>query len=122
MTFSRGIRGAITVEDNSIYCIGEATIELLNTLLRVNSIKIDDISHVIFTITSDLNAAFPAKFARDVLAWHDVPMMCFNEADVKDALKKCIRVLMVVNTDKQQNEIKPVYLKEAAKLRPDISQ
>lgn len=122
MSIARGIRGAISVDENSTYSIGESTVHLLKAVIDANSVKIEDISHVIFTVTSDLNAAFPAKFARDNLGWSDVPMMCFNEAEVKNAIKKCLRVLVVFNTDKAQSEIKHIYLKEAKKLRPDISQ
>lgn len=121
MTFSRGIRGAISVGENSIYAIGEATVELLKAVVDANSIKSEDISHVIFSITNDLDAAFPAKFARDILGWNDIPMMCFNEAEVKNSIRKCLRVLIVVNTDNKQSEIRHIYLKCAKVLRPDIS-
>ena len=121
MTFSRGIRGAITVDENSVSSISEATVELLNKMINANSIESKDISHVIFSVTKDLNAAFPAKFARDIIGWSDVPMMCFNEADIDDSLLKCLRVLIVINSEKPQSQIKHIYLKEAKCLRPDIS-
>ena len=119
---SRGIRGAITVENNSVVSMKEATIELLSEMIERNSIALENISHVIFTVTKDLDAAFPAKFARDELGWVNIPMMCFNEADVQNAILACIRVLMVINTDKSQKEISHIYLKDAKKLRMDISQ
>lgn len=121
MSFQRGIRGAITVNQNSAQCIKDSTIELLQVLMANNCCKIEDISHVIFTMTKDLTAAFPAKFARDILHWDNVPMMCFNELDIDDSLKMCLRILVVVNTEKKQDEIKHVYLKGAKKLRPDIN-
>lgn len=94
---SKGIRGAITVEENSSEAIGSATIKLLKEMIKLNNIEIGDISHVIFTLTSDLNADFPAKYARINLRWKEVPMMCFNELDVENSLEKCLRVLIVVN-------------------------
>lgn len=94
---SRGIRGAITVDENSSEAIGSATIKLLNEIVIRNKIEISDISHVIFTLTPDLNADFPAKYARINLRWKDVPMMCFNELDVEGALSRCLRVLIVIN-------------------------
>jgi len=113
---TKGIRGAITAENNSVEAIKEATLELLNKLMNQNGIKKESISHVIFTLTNDLNAAFPAKFARENLGWKDVAMMCFHELDVPDSLNLCLRILMVVNCEE---DFKPqfVYLKGAKTLR-----
>ena len=94
---TKGIRGAITVDENSSEAICSATMKLLKEIVKVNNIEIDSISHAIFTMTKDLNADFPAKFARLNLKWKEVPMMCFNELDVPDSLKMCLRVLIVVN-------------------------
>lgn len=121
MTFQRGIRGAITLDKNSEQDIKDSTIELLQSVIQSNSVVIEDISHVIFTMTKDLTAAFPAKFARDELYWDNVPMMCFNELDIEGSLKMCLRVLIVFNTEKKQDEIKHIYLKNAKRLRPDIN-
>ncbi len=94
---SKGIRGAITVEENTSEAIGAATIKLLNEIVKKNNLEIDMISHAIFTLTNDLNADFPAKYARVNLKWKDVPMMCFHELDVPGSLRMCLRVLIVVN-------------------------
>ena len=94
---SKGIRGAITVEENTSEAIGAATIKLLNEIAKKNNLEIDMISHAIFTLTNDLNADFPAKYARVNLKWKDVPMMCFHELDVPGSLRMCLRVLIVVN-------------------------
>ena len=72
---TKGIRGAITVDENSCEAIKCATLELLNALLEENNISISMISHVIFTLTNDLNAAFPAKYARLNLGWNETAMM-----------------------------------------------
>ena len=85
---TKGIRGAITVDENSPEAIKEATIELLSKMINLNNIEIGDISHVIFTMTDDLNAAFPAKFARTDLGFQNVAMMCFHELNVPDSIKK----------------------------------
>lgn len=118
--FSRGIRGAITVEKDSFDDIKNATIELLTEILEKNNISTQDISHVIFTLTKDLKSAFPAKFAREYMHFENVPMMCFNELDIEGSLKKCLRVLIVVNTEKKQEEITHIYQKGAKNLRPDL--
>ena len=120
MIYQRGIRGAISVDSNTSDSIKAATVTLLNKMIESNSVNVEDISHVIFTLTKDLSAAFPAKFARTELGWDNVAMMCFNELDVEHSLKMCMRVLLVVSTKKKQNEINHIYLKEAVKLRPDI--
>ena len=113
---TKGIRGAITGEENTEEAIKKATIELLNELVKKNNIELSMISHVIFTLTQDLNAAFPAKFARIDLKWDNVAMMCFHELDVQNSLKKCLRVLIVINC---RDEFEPefVYLEGAKELR-----
>lgn len=113
---TKGIRGAITVEENSVQAIKDSTIELLTEMINLNNISVDNISHVIFTLTDDLNAAFPAKFARTDLGFDSIAMMCFHELDVPDSLKMCLRVLIVLNCDET---FKPefVYLKGAHNLR-----
>lgn len=118
---ARGIRGAITVLANTSEEIEKATVELINEMLAQNSITTEDIAFAIFTLTKDLNAAFPAKFARINCGFDFVPMMCYQELDVPNSIKMCLRTLFTVNTDKSQNEIKHVYLKGAKALRTDIS-
>lgn len=113
---TKGIRGAVTVEENTTDAIKSATLELLSEMIKVNNIDTDMISHVIFTLTEDLNAAFPAKFARLDLGWEYVAMMCFHELNVPNSLSKCLRVLIVLNCE--DNFIPQfVYLKGASALR-----
>ncbi len=114
--FTKGIRGAITVDENTSEAIGSATIKLLKEMINQNHIELDSISHVIFTLTNDLNADFPAKYARINLKWKDVPMMCFHELDVPGSLPKCLRVMLVINCS--ENFIPEfVYLGGAKALR-----
>ena len=113
---TKGIRGAITVDENTPEAIGSATIKLLTEMCDKNKIELDQISHTIFTLTKDLDADFPAKYARINLKWKDVPMMCFNELDVEGSLKMCLRVLIVVNCS-ESFVPEFVYLKRAANLR-----
>lgn len=113
---TKGIRGAITVDDNSETALKNATLELLKEMISQNNIEIDRISHVIFTTTKDINAAFPAKFARQDLGFDKTAMMCFHELDVPESLKMCLRILIVLNCSE---DFKPqfVYLKGAKILR-----
>ena len=113
---TKGIRGAITVDNNTKSALERATTELLNEIVAQNSIKIDNISHVIFTTTKDLNIDFPAKYARTTLGWKEVAMMCFHELDVPNSLPMCLRVLVVLNCE-ENFKPKFVYLKGAQELR-----
>ena len=116
----RGIRGATTVEINSQDEIRTAVIEMINEILKINDIKTCDIASVSFTMTNDLDCAYPAKFAREIEGVSEVPLMCYQELNIKNSLEKCIRVLILVNTNKSQNEIKHVYLRKSKNLRPDL--
>lgn len=113
---SKGIRGAITVDANTEDALKDATLELLTELIEKNNIEEADISHVFFTLTNDLNAAFPAKFARLDFGWKKVAMMCHHELDVPNSLPRCLRVMLVVNCG-ENFEPEFVYLKGAEKLR-----
>ena len=115
----RGIRGAITCEDNYPGAINEATKELLVTIADNNDLVLEDIVSIFFTVTSDLNADFPASAARD-LGWSEVPLLCATEISVPNSISNCIRVLVHVNTPKVQSEIVHCYLRDAIKLRPDL--
>jgi len=116
----RGIRGAVNVPENTAAAIGEATRKLLLAMMLENEADTKDIVSVMFTMTKDLNAAFPAASARQIKGWNLVPMLCAEEVDVPGSMGKCIRVLMLANTNKNQRDIKHVYLGEAVKLRPDL--
>lgn len=117
---TRGIRGAITAENNSPHAILHATRTLLTEILDANpALLADDIASILFTVTTDLNAAHPAQAARH-LGWTHVPLMCFQEIPVPNSLPHCIRVLIHWNTDLSQYAINHVYLGAAIALRPDL--
>jgi chorismate mutase len=117
----RGIRGATTVEKNDITSIAEAVQEMLTALIASNQLNTSDIGAAIFSSTPDLNSAFPAAGARE-LGWSDVPLFGTVEIDNPDGVARCIRVLILYNTMKNQQEIQHVYLRRATVLRPDIAQ
>jgi chorismate mutase len=112
----RGIRGATTADENSSEAIIEATSELLRSLVEANDVQLDDIAAVQFTSTADLDAEFPALAARKI-GWVDVALLGSIEVDVAGATEKCIRILLLVNTDKTPQDIQFKYLKGAANLR-----
>ena len=121
MTAVRGVRGASTVTENSREAIMGATEELLNEMVSANEIDSQDIAAVYFTLTSDLNAEFPAVAARERLGWRLVPLINSIEIDRPGSMPKCVRVLLYLNTDKSQEEIKHIYLRDAVVLRADIT-
>ena len=115
----RGIRGATTVDRNDASEIREATQELLQMILSENALCTEDLVSAIFTVTSDLNADFPASSARQI-GWELVPLLCATEIPVPNGLARCIRVLIHVNTTHSQAEIKHVFLRNAMALRKDL--
>jgi chorismate mutase len=118
MSSVRGIRGATTVQENTPEAILEATTELLTELMRTNGFQAGDVASAYFTTTRDLNAEFPAV-AANRMGWTDAALLCGHEMDVPGSLAMCLRVLLHVNTQKQQRDVKHVYLRGAKALRPD---
>ncbi len=118
---TRGIRGATTVIADEPDLILQATRELLEEILKENEgMKPEDLGSVVFSVTGDLASAFPAQAARE-MGWGLVPMMCAQEIPVPGSLPKVIRVLVHWNTETPQSEIRHVYLRDAVKLRPDLT-
>ena len=121
MTCCRGVRGATTVVTNTRDEILSATRQLIALMIRRNGIERTDVASAIFTTTSDLDAEFPALAARQ-LGWLDVPLLCGHEMSIPGSLPRCIRVLVHWNTERAQGDISHVYVREAVKLRPDLSE
>lgn len=117
--FVHAVRGATTVENNNAEEMLNATEELLHAVVEANDIKTEDIISVIFTVTDDLNAVFPAAAARR-LGWTSTALMCMKEIDVPGSLQKCIRIMMHFSTEKSNLEIRHIYQKGAKVLRPDL--
>jgi chorismate mutase len=116
----RGIRGATTVERDEPELILEATRELLEEMLKMNDISdFEPIAAIFFTTTPDLKSTFPAEAARQ-LGMSMVPLICNQEIPVPNRLGKAVRVMLQLNTQKSQGEMKHVYLREAKSLRPDL--
>lgn len=117
----RGIRGATTIEADRAEEVLSATSELLLALIQANpTVRSEDIASVLFTVTEDICSAYPARAARE-LGWTAVPLMTAREVPVSGSLPLCIRVLITWNTPLEQDEVRHVYLREAACLRPDLS-
>ena len=115
----RGVRGATTSDSNSREDILLAAHDLITGIIEANEIVVDDVASILFSTTADLNAEFPAVAARN-LGFTNTALECLVEMNVPGSLARCIRVLMHVNSDKQQNEIRHIYLKNAKSLRADL--
>lgn len=118
----RGIRGATTVSCNEEKEILEATGELMVRIIEQNSLRPEQIACVLVTVTQDIDSTFPAKAIRAIPGWELVPLMGSVEMDAQGGLPLCIRLMVLANTDKGQEEIVHVYLNGAAVLRPDLVQ
>jgi len=116
----RGIRGAVCVESNDAAAIVAATREMLECIVADNGLDVEDIACVIFTATPDLDTAYPARAARE-MGWMTTPLLCEQEMVVKSGLPRCIRVLILWNTDLTADQIRHVYLGKAHALRPDLA-
>ncbi len=112
------IRGAITVNQNDENEILEATKEMLLNIMDVNNIEKKNLISMLFSLTGDLDAVFPAKAAR-LLGITEIALMCTNEVPVPNSLEKCIRVMVHCYLPEKTN-IKHIYLREAKILRPDL--
>jgi chorismate mutase len=117
----RGIRGATTVESNTREAILDATRELLAEVIRANDVQTEDVASAYFTTSTDLDAEFPAVVARSDFGWTNVALMCGHEMNVPGSLQMCLRVMLLVNTERAQSEVCHVYLRGAAVLRPDLT-
>ena len=117
----RAIRGATQVAENSPEAIASGVKELLTEILTSNGLTPEEVISVLFTASPDLNAAFPAAYAREV-GFESVPLICAVEIDVPGALERTIRVMAHVETPKSAKAISHIYLHGAKALRRDIAQ
>ena len=115
---TRGIRGATTVGANTAGEIGERTLELLRVLVAENNLRPEDLASATFTVTDDLDAEFPALAVRSLPGWEEVPLLCAREIAVPGALGRCLRILLLWNTDRAQREVRHAFLRGARSLRP----
>lgn len=116
----RGIRGAITVEENSKEQIWTAARQLVTEILSQNNLQAESLGAIIFSLTEDLTAAFPSSAIRQLPALRLIPLFDTREPAIENSLPLCIRVLILADTDIAQNKIRHVYLGGAKNLRPDL--
>jgi chorismate mutase len=117
----RAVRGATQIEADDRDQILEATTELVSEVMARNELSTDDVISVIFTVTPDLTAEFPALAARK-LGFHEVPLLCATEIGVPGALPRVIRLMAHIETARPRSAVQHVYLRGATALRLDIAQ
>jgi chorismate mutase len=118
MSETRGIRGATTVDGPRPELVTDAVGELLEEMQMMNEFELEDVAAAIFTLTGDLEGAAPAAVARKH-GWNEVPLLQVLEHGGATGIQKCIRLLVLWNTRKLQSDIRHVYLRDAAALRPE---
>src|SRR5688500_12973141 len=117
----RGIRGATTVTENTEKEITSSTKNLVEMMIQSNNVKPEDVSHIFFSATTDLNASFPAKAVREINGWTYSNIMCIQEINKHNILNLCIHIMTAINTNKNQKEIEKMIKNEAVKIRPDLT-
>ncbi|MDE0216551.1 MAG: chorismate mutase [bacterium] len=115
----RALRGATTIDVDSVEQIEERMIALLAELFDRNDIAHDDLISIIFTATSDINSEFPAAAARR-FGLGDVPLLCAQELDIHGGTPLCLRVLIHLTTRRRRGELHHIYLEGAKGLRDDL--
>jgi chorismate mutase len=116
----RGIRGATTLDEDSVEQVYKRVQALVAEMLGRNGVEHEDIVSMIFTVTDDVTAAFPAAAAR-AMGLHEVPLLGAREMVVSGDPPRCVRVLAHVYSERSRAEIVHVYLEGAVQLRPDLS-
>jgi chorismate mutase len=119
----RGLRGATTAVRNDAESIVSATEELLRELVRLNGLDVEEIAFAYFTTTRDLDAEFPALAARRI-GWVDVPLLCGHDMAVRQpnprGVARCVRVILLYNTERRQREMRHAYLRGARAIKQDL--
>lgn len=117
----RALRGAITVDRDSVDDIKRRTIELVSALLDRNGLDEDHLISILFSATADLTAVAPAVGLRE-FGFGDVPLLCVAEMPTETGLDRCIRVLVHVECDQPRSRLRHAFLRGATVLRPDLAE
>ena len=115
----RGLRGATTVDADTVAQVTQRSQELMRELMAKNALVEDDIVSALFTTTTDVTSIFPATAIREI-GFGAVPLLCAAEIPVPGAMPRCIRVLLHVYTARAREDMHHVYLHGAQGLRDDL--
>lgn len=116
------IRGATTVNENTVEQIVERSVELIKEIVKRN--KLEDNStletiDIFISTTKDLTATYSAKAVREY-GLVNAPLFSMLEPPINGSLPMCIRFMIHVANYGEKVEPQHVYLHEAKKLRPDL--
>ena len=112
------IRGATTAKDNSVKEIENAVVELIEELISRNNIIVNNLLSITFTVTTDLNACFPASVARKFHGLDSVAFLDCQQMYVPNDVDFCIRLMALVIFP-NGTSINHPYLRGASNLRTD---
>ena len=115
----RALRGATTVDDDTVEQINERVQALVTRMLERNEVDKDDLISILFTATDDIHSMFPALPARKA-GFGDIPLICARELDIVGGTPRCIRVLVHITTERERDELRHVYLHGARGLNDDL--
>ena len=115
----RGLRGATTVEADTVAQVTERSQELMREIMVRNALSEDDIISALFTATADVTSIFPATAIREI-GFGAVPLLCAAEIPVPGSMPLCIRVLLHVHSTRSRDDMHHVYLHGAQGLRDDL--
>ena len=116
----RAVRGATTVDEDTVEQVNERVQELLAEVMTRNDLVEDDVISIIFTATPDVVSSFPATAARG-MGFGAVPLLCAAEIPVPGSMPRCVRVLLhVYDRPAPRDELRHVYLHGAQGLRDDL--
>lgn len=115
----RALRGATTVDTDTVEQVTERTQALLTSMLERNDVDKEDLISIFLTATEDVVSMFPAAAAR-AMGLGDVPLICAREMAVVGATPRCVRVMMHLTTERSRAELHHVYLEGARHLRDDL--
>lgn len=112
----KAIRGAITVNNDTPEEIRDAMKEMLGEICTKNCLKAEEIVCILLSNTQDIRSFYPAKAAREA-GFSSVPLYSSAEPFIDGSLQRCIRVMVLAETDTPAVH---VYLRGAANLRKDL--
>lgn len=115
------LRGAITVDADTVDQVVERSIELLSAVFTRNGLVEHDVLSIIFSATPDIVSMAPAAAARR-FGLTEVPMLCTTEMPVDGSLPLCIRLLAHVDTEHERSDLRHVFLRGAVVLRPELAE
>ena len=93
--------------------------ELIEELVQRNGLEGERVLSVTFSVTTDLDACFPAAIARRRADWGAVALLDCQQMAVPGDLERCIRLLVHAWLPAER-EVAHAYLRDATRLRPDL--